>query len=320
MIDFTLLGTAALLPLPDRALTAGVLRYKGLTVLFDCGEGTQAAARKAGVNIIGADMIALSHYHGDHIFGLPGLLQTMLSMGRTEPLPVLGPKGLRAAMKPVLALSGPLPFPVLLREMKPGESLPLDGLDPSWPAEAALSAIPTAHRVPSCGYAFRVRRAGRFLPEKAEALGLPKPMWGLLQKGESVSLNGRDILPGEVTGPERKGLKLVFTGDTSPCPALTEGAKDADLLICEATYGDDADEGLAKERGHMTFAQAGRLARDAGVQRLWLSHFSQKLKEPAEYLPAARQFFPDAVCGADGMSIHLGFTEFTEDDSSNNAG
>ena len=309
MIDFTLLGTAALLPLPNRALTAGVLRYKGLTVLLDCGEGTQTAARKAGVNVIGCDMIALTHYHGDHIFGLPGLLQTMLSMGRTAPLLILGPEGIRAEMKPVLALAGPLPFQVTLREAGKGETLALSGLNPSWPAEASLTAIATSHRVPSRGYAFCVRRAGRFQPERAEALGLPKPLWGLLQKGESVFLNGREIRPEEVTGPERRGLKLVFTGDTSPCEALTEGAKDADLLVCEATYGDDADEGLARERGHMTFAQAGQLARDAGAQRLWLCHFSQKLKEPAEYLPAARQFFPDAVCGADGMSVCLGFSE-----------
>ena len=309
MIDFTLLGTSALLPLPDRALTAGVLRFQGLTVLFDCGEGTQAAARKMGVNIIGADVIALTHYHGDHVFGLPGLLQTMLSMGRTAPLMILGPEGIRREMKPVMTLAGPLPFPVVLREMKKGEALCLDALDASWPQEASLTAVATNHRVPSRGYVFQVRRAGRFLPEKAEALGLPKPVWGLLQKGQTVTLNGQTVLPQEVTGPERKGLKLVFTGDTSPCPALTEAARNADLLVCEATYGDDQDAALAQERGHMTFSQAGQLARDAEVRRLWLCHFSQKLAAPEESLPAAQRFFPDAVCGTDGMSVHLAFSE-----------
>ena len=307
MIDFTLLGAAALLPLPERALTAGFLRYQGVSVLMDCGEGTQTAARRAGVNGIGVDVIALTHYHGDHIFGLPGLLQTMLSMGRTEPLWILGPEGLERELRPILTLAGPLPFEVKLREMGKGEGLSLDQLHPLWPSEARLTAIPTRHRVPSRAYVFSVRRAGRFLPEKAEALGLPKPLWGRLQKGERVLLDGREILPEAVTGPERRGLKLVFTGDTSPCPALTEGAEDADLLVSEATYGDDQDEGLARERGHMTFAQAGRLARDAGVRRLWLCHFSQKLKDPEDYLPAAQQFFPDALCGTDGMSISLRF-------------
>ena len=276
MIDFTLLGAAALLPLPERALTAGFLRYQGVSVLLDCGEGTQTAARRAGVNGIGVDVIALTHYHGDHIFGLPGLLQTMLSMGRTEPLWILGPEGLERELRPILTLAGPLPFEVNLREMGKGEGLSLDQLHPLWPSEATLTAIPTRHRVPSRAYVFSVRRAGRFLPEKAEALGLPKPLWGRLQKGDRVLLDGREILPEDVTGPERRGLKLVFTGDTSPCPALT-------------------------------FAQAGRLARDAGVRRLWLCHFSQKLKDPEDYLPAAQAYFPDALCGTDGMSISLRF-------------
>ena len=309
MLDFTLLGTAALLPLPDRALAAGALRYRGLTILFDCGEGTQTAARKAGVNLISCSLIALTHYHGDHIFGLPGLLQTMQSMDRKAPLLILGPEDLRDVMNPMLALAGPLPYPVTLREMKPWESVSLDKLNPSWPAEASLTGIPTAHRVPSRAYAFQVRRAGRFHADQAEALGIPKPMWGLLQKGQTITLTDREISPDQVMGPEREGLKLVFSGDTSPCRALARGAENADLLVCEATYGDDADADLARQRGHMTFSQAGQLGREAKVRRLWLTHFSQKLAEPEDFLPAAAAFFPDVVCGSDGMSVTLSFSE-----------
>ena len=309
MIDFTLLGTSALLPLPDRALTAGLLRCAGRGILFDCGEGTQAAARKAGVSLAGCGVIALTHYHGDHIFGLPGLMQTLLSLGREAPLAILGPEGLHAAMKPILALAGSLPYRVTLREMPAGETLRLRDLDPSWPGEASLTALATAHRVPSRGYAFSLRRGGRFLPDRAEALGVPRNLWSVLQKGEKVTAGGRTVLPEEVTGPPRRGLKVVFSGDTMPCPGLLRGAEGADLFVCEATYGEDADEEIAGERGHMTFSQAGRLARDAGAKRLWLCHFSQKLTDPEACLPAAGAFFPDAVCGRDGMSVSLAFDD-----------
>ena len=307
MIDFTLLGTSALLPLPDRALTAAALRYQGHTILFDCGEGTQAAARKADVSLMGCGLIALTHYHGDHIFGLPGLLQTMLSMNRTAPVWIIGPEGLHTAMKPVLSLAGPLPYPVRLRQVQAGETLLLKDLDPAWPEAASLTPIRTSHRVPSVGYAFSVHRPGRFMPERAEALGVPKNMWGLLQKGQSVSCQNGTILPRDVTGPERRGLKVVFSGDTASCPSLKQGARDADLLVCEATYGDDRDTEIAAQRGHMTFSQAGQLAASAQVKRLWLCHFSQKLRQPEDFLPAAAAHFPEAVCGLDGLSIHLRF-------------
>ena len=152
MIDFVLLGTSALLPLPDRALTSGLLRCRGRSILFDCGEGTQAAARKAGVSLMDCGVIALTHYHGDHIFGLPGLMQTMYSMGRLSPLTVLGPEGLRGAMEPILSLAGPLPYKVILREIAKDETVEMKELEPSWPDGASLTAIATAHRVPSRGY------------------------------------------------------------------------------------------------------------------------------------------------------------------------
>ena len=313
MIEFTLLGTSALLPLPDRALTAGFLRCMGRGILFDCGEGTQAAARRAGVSLMDCDIIALTHYHGDHIFGLPGMMQTLFSMGRTLPLTILGPEGLHNAMAPILSLAGSLSYPVFLREAGKNETLALKDLCPSWHAEASLTAIATSHRVPSRGYAFVLRRGGRFLPQKAEALGLPRQMWGLLQKGETVTVDGRAVTPQEVTGPPRRGLKAVFSGDTMPCPALTEHAAGADLFVCEGTYGEDADAALAAERGHMTFAQAGQTARDAGAERLWLCHYSQRLTDPEACLPAARAFFPDAVCGTDGMRILLVFSDGGEE-------
>lgn len=306
MIQITLLGTSALIPLPERALTAAVLTCGGHTILFDCGEGTQSAARKAHVSLMKADMIALTHYHGDHIFGLPGLLQTMNMMGRTEPLYIVGPEGLRASLEPIIALAGWLAYELRLTEL-PENGLRLAELMPGWPAEATLSAFQTAHRVPSQGYCFTLARARKFQPQKARELGVPTQLWGKLQKGESIPVGDGLVTPEQVIGEPRKGLKFVMTGDTAPCEALEEAAQAADLLICEATYGENEQAELAIEHGHMNFAQAARLARNANVRQLWLAHYSQMIDDPQAYLPNAQAFFPAAVCGEDGMSATLKF-------------
>lgn len=306
MIDITLLGTAALLPLPDRALTAVVLTCAGHSILFDCGEGTQTAARKAGVSLMKADLIALTHYHGDHIFGLPGLLQTMCCLNRTEPLYITGPVGLKEELAPILKLAGWTSYEIVLIPF-PEEGLRLDTLAKGWPTEAKLAAFPTEHRVPSQGYCFTLDRAGKFMPERAKVLGVPVNQWGLLQKGQSVQTGGNLIRPDQVLGEPRKGLKFVFTGDTAACPSLASAAADADLLISEATYGENEQEALAIDHGHMNFAQASSMAAQAGVKRLWLAHYSQMIEDPKTYLPNAAAIFPNAVCGEDGMRLSLRF-------------
>ena len=306
MIDVTLLGTAALMPLPGRALTAAALRCMGRCLLLDCGEGTQVAARAAGVSLMSADLVALTHYHGDHIFGLPGLLQTLTSQGREAPLTVVGPEGLEDVMAPVMKLAGRLSFDVRLTGLPP-EGLRLRDIHTAWPEGARLTAFPTRHRGPSQGYLFALARAGRFLPERARELGVPVRLWKALQSGEAVEAAGRTILPDEVTGAPRRGLRVAFTGDTSPCEAIVEAARGADLLICEATFPDDGDAALALERGHMTFSQAGALAAEAGARRLWLCHYSQRVEDPEACAPAARARFPGAVCGADGMRMTLAY-------------
>lgn len=306
MIDVTLLGTSALLPLPERAETAATLTCAGRTILFDCGEGTQTAARKAGVSLMKADLIALTHYHGDHIFGLPGLLQSLSCAGRTQPLRITGPAGLREAMQPILALTGGTAYPIDLIYIPEG-GLRMAELDDAWPAQAYLTAFGTAHRVPSQGYGFTLGRAGKFMPERARALGVPVGLWGALQKGQSVRVGGTLILPEQVLGGPRKGLKVVFSGDTAACDALTDAAAGADLLISEATYAENEQAEMAAERGHMTFAQAAETAARAGVRALWLAHYSQMIEDPMAYLPIAQAVFPGTVCGQDGMRATLRF-------------
>ena len=234
MLTITLLGTAATMPLPDRALSTAFAACGGHGLLFDCGEGTQAAARRAGVNLMRADAVCLTHYHGDHIFGLPGLLQTLGAQGRTRPLLLVGPKGLAGIWSAVRALTGPLPYAVRLQEAD--GPLALDALSEGWPAGAVLRPFATRHRVPSVGYRLELPRAGRFDPARARALGVPVQQWKLLQQGQSVLVKGRTVAPAEVLGAPRRGLSMVFSGDTAPCAALEQAAQGADLLICDATY------------------------------------------------------------------------------------
>ena len=307
MIDITLIGTSALMPIPGRALTTAFLTCGGHSILFDCGEGTQTAARKAGVSLMKTDIIALTHYHGDHILGLPGLLKTMWRAERTEKLYITGPEGLwNKAMEPILRLTGRTPYTIELIEM-PADDLQLSALIKGWASEAKLTAFKTKHKVPSQGYCFTLGRAGKFMPQKAKDLGVPVNQWGLLQKGQSVQVGDALILPEQVLGEPRKGLKFVFTGDTTICDSLIEAAKDADLMISEATYGENEQAQKAEDNGHMTFAQAAEAARRANVKELWLAHFSQMILYPQEYLPNATAIFANTICGRDGLSTTLRF-------------
>ena len=306
MIDVTLIGTSALLPLPGRALTAALLTLNGRSILFDCGEGTQSAARAAGVSLMKTDLIALTHYHGDHIFGLPGLMQTMGVMERTDPLYITGPEGMLEELTPILRLAGPTGYDIRLIGL-PDDGLALSLLNSAWPEGARLTAFATEHTVPSRGYCFTLSRAGKFLPEKARALGVPTDMWSLLQKGQSVNAGNKTVLPEDVLGEPRKGLRFVFSGDTRACESLITAAEGADLLICDATYGENAQAEQAREYGHMNFAQAAEVAARAGVKELWLAHYSQMIKDPQEYLPNALTVFKNAVCGRDGLRTVLRF-------------
>lgn len=308
MIDFTLLGTAATMPLPDRALSAGVLRCAGRTILFDCGEGTQTAARRSHISLMKTDVIALTHYHGDHIFGLPGLLQSMNCLGRTDTLYITGPDDPKDAVAPIMALAGKLEYEV---RFVSGE-VRLASLHPAWPPGAVIVPFPTEHRVLSCGYVFTLPRAAKFLPEKARQYGIPTKMWGELQKSapdREFTLGNTVITAGAVMGKPRKGLRIVFSGDTAPCESLIKAAYDADLLVCDATYGDDDCLAMAELYGHSTFPQAAKLAAAAQVRRLWLTHYSQTITEPEECLKNASQIYADAECGFDGKTISLCFPE-----------
>ena len=219
MLTITLLGTAATMPLPDRALTVAVAECGGHSLLFDCGEGTQTAARRAGVNLMKLDAICLTHYHGDHIFGLPGLLQTLGCQGRTRPLTIFGPaEGMEPVWGAIRTLTGPQPYAI--RAVPLGtDPVRLETLAPGWPVGAELLPFRTKHRVPSRGYRLDLPRAGRFDPARARALGVPVQQWSMLQRGEPVTLeDGAVIAPGQVLGAPRRGCGSCFPAIRPPAP------------------------------------------------------------------------------------------------------
>ena len=294
MLTVTLLGTGGTQPLPERALAALAVSVGGGTVLLDCGEGTQTALRRWGVSAYRLHTVLLTHYHGDHILGLPDLLQTLSSLGRTAPLTVVGPAGLEAVAAPMAALAGPLPFAVHWRQA---------GQEPFAAGPLTVTPFPLEHRVPCCGYALTLPRAGRFDPGRARAAGIPVALWSRLQAGQTVE----GFTPDQVLGPPRRGLKVVYATDTRPCPAVTEAAREADLLCMDATYADDADLDKAKLYGHATCRETGALAAEAGVRRLWLTHYSAAVADLAPGLAAAQRAYPDAVAGTDGMRLELDF-------------
>lgn len=308
MMDITMIGTGALQPLPRRALASAAITMAGHVLLLDCGEGTQSAAKAASVSLMKIDAIALTHYHGDHTYGLPGLLQSMGMAGRTDPVYILGPAGLEEEMKPFLMLCPYLPYELRLMEISP-EGLALKDLLPTWPDQARLTAFPTEHRVSSQGYRIDLKRAGKFQPQKAKALGVPVNLWKVLQSGEAVEVNGETILPEQVMDAPRRGLSVVYTGDTSVCDAIRTAAADVDLLICEATYGETEQGDLALEHGHMTFAQAATLAKEAQARQLWLTHYSPMIEDAQEHLVHATEIFPQTRCGEDGMKETLHFED-----------
>ena len=308
MLTITLLGCGGTMPLPGRALSSCAVTMAGRTVLFDCGEGTQTACRAQHVSLYKIDHICLTHFHGDHIFGLPGLLQSMGNAGRKKPVTVYGPKGLDELMRHFLAMCPGLPFGVKLCELHPGPGggpMLLPGMD-----GLRLTAFEAEHRVPCIGYQLQLPRAGRFDPAAAETLGVPRPLWKKLQQGEPVALpDGSAVVPEQVLGPARKGLSVVFCTDSRPCAALQKAAQNVDLLICDATYGDDRQWDKAVEFGHSTFRESAGLAAFADVKRLWLTHYSAAIEDPAEYLPIAHEIFPAAEAGFDGKRLELKFEE-----------
>lgn len=302
MLDVCLLGTAGMMPLPYRWLTSLMTRYNGSSLLIDCGEGTQIAIREKGWSTKPIDIICFTHYHADHISGLPGLLLTMGNAERKEPLTLIGPKGLKRVVSALRVIAPELPFETECIEIQePEQEFYLHGYK--------ITAFMVKHNVPCYGYTIEIQRQGRFLADQALQLGIPKNYWSILQKGNTVEYEGHCYTPEQVMGPPRKGIRLTYCTDTRPAELLVKNAAGSDLLICEGMYAEPEKLAKAKQYKHMTFYEAAQVAKAAQVKELWLTHFSPSLVRAEDYMPKVREIFEHASLGKDGRMLEMNFEQ-----------
>lgn len=302
MFDICLLGTGGMMPLPRRFLTSLMCRYNGSNILIDCGEGTQVAIKQKGWSFKPIDVICFTHYHADHISGLPGLLLTLGNAERTKPLTMIGPKGLTRVVNSLRTIAPELPFDIEFIELTENyQTIQFE--------EYRINAFKVKHNVTCYGYSIEIDRIGKFNAEKAKELNIPIQNWSILQKGEEVVVEGVKYTPDMVMGAPRKGLKVTYSTDTRPVDSIVEAAKSADLFICEGMYGEPDKDVKAREYKHMTFREAAMIAKEANPKEMWLTHYSPSLIKPALYLDTVTDIFPNAKAGKDGMSVDLVFDE-----------
>ncbi|MGN0367779.1 MAG: ribonuclease Z [Wujia sp.] len=302
MLELCLLGTGGMLPLPYRALTSLMARYNGSSVLIDCGEGTQNQIRMQGWSFKPIDVICITHFHADHISGLPGLLLTMGNAERTEPLTMIGPKGLERVVNSLRIIAPELPFDIKFIELtEEEEEINICGM--------RIRAFRVNHRVTCYGYNLEIDRKGRFDVERAKALGLPVQYWSLLQKGQTVEYEGKQYTEDMVMGEARKGLKVSYCTDTRPVDSIVRHAQAADLFICEGMYGEIDKIDKAREHKHMTMQEAAGLAKAAQVKQMWLTHYSPATVKPKEFEPVVQKIYPQSYIAKDRTEITLKFEE-----------
>ncbi|MCR5415662.1 MAG: ribonuclease Z [Pseudobutyrivibrio sp.] len=302
MLDVCLLGTAGMMPLPNRWLTSCLFRYNGEGLLVDCGEGTQVALREAGFSPNPISVICITHFHADHVSGLPGFLLSMGNSDRVEPVTIIGPKGVERVVNALRVIAPELPFEIRFHEIKEAEEdIEILGYH--------IHAFKVNHNVLCYGYTIDIPRQGRFDVEAAKSLGLPVTLWNPLQKGNSVEYEGQTYTPDMVMGSARKGIKVTYCTDTRPTKSLVQSAKGADLLICEGMYAEEEKLAKAKQNKHMTFYEAAQVAKEAEVSELWLTHFSPSMTGHKRYMKKVCEIFPQAQLGEDGKFVELDFTE-----------
>lgn len=300
MLDVCLLGTSGMMPLPGRCLTSLMTRYNGSSLLIDCGEGTQVSIRIKGWSVHGIDTICFTHFHGDHISGLPGLLLSMGNSDRTEPVTLIGPKGLEKIVNNLRCIAPELPFDLKFIELEDKiQTIDINGYK--------ITAFKVNHNVVCYGYTIDIERGGKFHVEKAMENNIPQKFWSLLQKGNEVQENGVVYTPDTVLGPPRKGIKVTYCTDSRPTQSILDNAKDSTLFICEGMYGEKDKQMKAKEHKHMTFYEAAKIAATAQVGQLWLTHFSPSMAKPEMFLDDVREIFNNTIIPKDRRSVALDF-------------
>jgi len=300
MLDIALIGTGGMVPLHNRYLTSMAARLNGSMLLIDCGEGTQVTLKQLGWGFKNLDYICITHFHADHVSGLPGLLLTIGNSGRTEPLTIVGFIGIRNVVNHLRIIAPELPFEVKFIELPPVEKTVALG-------DYNLSVLPLDHRIYCFGYAININRAGKFDAERAKQQEIPIKFWSKLQNGETIKDNHKKYTPDMVLGPARKGIKVAYITDTRPVNTIPRFISGADLFICEGLYGDDEKKDKAKEHMHMVFSEAADLANRGGVKELWLTHYSPAMTDPENYIDVAKNIFPNTKLGYDRLATTILF-------------
>jgi len=296
MLDVALLGTGGMMPLPNRFLASFICRLNGRYLLIDCGEGTQVTLKMLGWGFKNIDIICLTHYHADHVSGLPGILLTIGNSGRTEPLNIIGPKGLEDVIKGLTVIAPELPFEINIIEINE------DGKNEIIINDYVIKTLKVEHAITCIAYSIEVKRSGKFDVEKAKLLNIPQKFWSLLQKNTDVEFEGKIYTSDMVMGKKRKGIKVCYCTDTRPTEEIPAFIDGADLFICEGMYGDDEKIERVSEHKHMVFSEAANLAKKGNVKQLWLTHFSPALLEPAEFTESVQKIFKDTKIGYDRLT------------------
>lgn len=304
MLDVALLGTGGMVPLPNRFLTAMICRLNGRLLMIDCGEGTQVSLKMLGWGFKSIDVICFTHFHADHISGLPGLLLTIGNSGRTAPLTLVGPKGLKRVVEGLCVIAPEIPYEIIFKEINYKEyTLKVNDM--------LIKSIMVDHGIPCFAYSIEIERRGKFDTEKAINLGIPKNFWSILQKDGEIKYKGNIYTSSMVLGYPRKGFKISYCTDTRPTEDLPAFIKDSNLFICEGIYGEDDKINKAIEHKHMIFSEAATLAKEGRVNELWLTHYSPALLEPESLINFAKDIFNNTHCGYDRKTTSFQFVKGT---------
>ncbi len=303
MVDIIMLGTGGNVPSPNRFCSSAFLNYKGRKILIDCGEGTQISMKKVACGFKGIDLILITHLHGDHINGLIGLLATLGNSEKRTPLTIVGPVGIKRAIRAMLVLLEGIPYHLNIIENPSGTFSINDGEF----REIEISTIKLDHSTECLGYSLYFKRSRKFSPQNAQKNDVPRYLWKNLQAGRTFYIDDISYTPDMVLGEERKGIKLSYITDTRPIAEITDFIKESDLFICEGMYGDDMDIGKAVKNKHMTFRESASLAKKGKVKHLLLTHFSPSVDNPSDFLENAKSVFKNTSIGYDGIKFSIAY-------------
>lgn len=306
MVEITLLGCGGSMPIPNRSLSSLIINYRGRKILIDCGEGTQVSMKIANCGFKTIDYICITHLHGDHIIGLPGILSTIGNCGRTEVLTIIGPEGIKDVVEAFRLIVKELPYELNIIE-NPKEDILINNNYMN--KDIIISTLEVDHSTQCIAYSFYIKRRAKFDMEKAIKNNVPKVLWSKLQNGREIKLDGKSYTKDMVLGQARKGIKVSFVTDTRPIKDIIKFVDNSDLLVCEGMYGDDCDLDRAIKNKHMTFRESAIIAKKSNVETMVLTHFSPIIKDPNIYIENATGIFENTIIGTDRLKLNLQFKE-----------